>query len=130
MIGANVKIGCPNPEFFSQETIDLVRKWNEFHGSESLITDSPTKAVKRSKIIYTDVHKSMGQEEKPSELFLPFMVNRRLMEGADDEAVIMHCMPIKNELEPELYDLHRKTIQKQARNRSAVMRTLYRSILT
>ncbi len=65
------------------------------------ITD-PMEAVKDADVIYTDVWVSMGEPDavwaERINALLPYQVNAKLMAGAKDTAVFMHCLPAYHDL--------------------------------
>ena len=65
------------------------------------ITD-PMEAVKNADVIYTDVWVSMGEPDavwaERINALLPYQVNAKLMAGAKDTAVFMHCLPAYHDL--------------------------------
>lgn len=47
-------------------------------------------------VVYTDVWASMGQEAEAAErakIFAPYQVNMKLMAHANDDAILLHCLP-------------------------------------
>ncbi len=62
----------------------------------------PMEAVKNADVIYTDVWVSMGEPDEVwaerIEALLPYQVNAKLMAGAKDTAVFMHCLPAFHDL--------------------------------
>ena len=61
----------------------------------SLFRD-PVQAVKNADVVYTDVWASMGQEaeqEARAKVFEGYQVNRKLMQHAKPDAIVMHCLP-------------------------------------
>ncbi len=60
------------------------------------ITTDPTAAAVGAHVLYTDVWASMGQEaeaEERSLVFQPFQLNQNLIDVADPEVLVMHCLP-------------------------------------
>jgi ornithine carbamoyltransferase len=60
------------------------------------LVNDPKKAVTHADIVYTDVWASMGQETEAKarkELFKPFQVNNQLLELANKNYMVMHCLP-------------------------------------
>lgn len=74
---------------------EIVKKATEM-GADLKFESNPIKAVKDADVIYTDVWTSMGQEgEKDKRLkdFGPYQVNKKLIEAARDDVIVMHCLP-------------------------------------
>ena len=64
--------------------------------SEIKVIRDPKEAVQGVDVIYADVWASMGQEKEAQErkkIFMPFQVNEELVAQADDNCVVMHCLP-------------------------------------
>jgi ornithine carbamoyltransferase len=64
-------------------------------GSVELVTD-PLAAVNGSHALYTDVWSSMGQEAERDRRVRdlePYRIDNTLVAAADDDAVVLHCLP-------------------------------------
>ena len=60
------------------------------------ITTDPVAAAVGANVLYTDVWASMGQEAEAEEralVFHPFQLNQNLIDVADPEVLVMHCLP-------------------------------------
>ncbi len=67
----------------------------ETGGSIEVGTD-PGTAAKGAHILYTDVWASMGQEREADEralMFRPYQLNQALIDAADPDVLVMHCLP-------------------------------------
>jgi ornithine carbamoyltransferase len=79
--------------------------------------------------LYTDVWASMGQEEEASEralVFPAYQVNQKLVDVADPEVVVLHCLPAHRGLEitDEVIDGPRSAVWDQAENRLHTQKAL------
>lgn len=79
-------------------------------------------AVEQADVIYTDTWVSMGQEEetaKRRETFQPFQVNKKLLEHAKKDHMVLHCLPAHrgDEITDEVADGPTSFIFQQAENR-------------
>ena len=91
-VGMDVRIACPegyepNPE--------VVRNARDAGGSVEISND-PREAVSGADVVYTDVWVSMGQEREATSkqnAFEGFTVDRELLSLAEEDAVILHCLP-------------------------------------
>jgi ornithine carbamoyltransferase len=67
----------------------------ETGGSIEVGTD-PGTAAKGAHVLYTDVWASMGQEREVEEralMFRPYQLNQALIDAADPDVLVMHCLP-------------------------------------
>jgi ornithine carbamoyltransferase len=68
---------------------------SETGGSIEVGTD-PSTAAKGAHALYTDVWASMGQEREADEralVFRPYQLNEALIDAADPDVLVMHCLP-------------------------------------
>jgi len=113
-----------NPEGYDMPTaaVDTARKSAAISGSKLSFLQDPHDAVKGAQVIYTDTWISMGQEdetEKREQVFTPYQVNARLVNEADKDVIVMHCLPAhrNHELTDEVADGPHSVIFPQAHNR-------------
>ncbi len=83
---------------------------------------NPMRAVKDADVIYTDVWVSMGQEEEKErrlEDLGPYQINRRLIDAAKEDVIVMHCLPAHRgeEITDEVMEGASSVIFDQAENR-------------
>ncbi|MBA2564940.1 MAG: ornithine carbamoyltransferase [Gemmatimonadetes bacterium] len=105
-------------------------------GFSLLETHDPAEAVRGADAVYTDVWTSMGQEAEAAErrrVFAPYQVNAALLELANSEARVMHCLPAHRgeEITPDVLEGPRSVVFDQAENRlhvqKALLLTLFRN---
>lgn len=94
----------------------------------SLFRD-PAQAVKNADVVYTDVWASMGQEseqEARTKVFEGYQVNRKLMQHAKPDAIVMHCLPAHRgeEISAEILDGPRSVVWDEAENRLHVQKAI------
>jgi len=94
----------------------------------SLFRD-PVQAVKNADVVYTDVWASMGQEaeqEARVKVFEGYQVNRKLMQHAKPDAIVMHCLPAHRgeEISAEILDGPRSVVWDEAENRLHVQKAI------
>ncbi len=127
MFGIHLTVGCPSsckpkiPEGIDQS------------GSIEILED-PHAAVKDADIIYTDVWVSMGQEEKEDQkesALKPYQINRKLVESAKKDVLVMHCLPAHREMEitSEVMDGKHSIVFDQAENRLHLQKALLETLL-
>lgn len=121
-LGANFTLASPEGYDMLPEAIELGKKFAAESGSKTTFIRNPHEAVKNAHIIYTDTWTSMGQEaetEKRKAVFPPYQVNQKLVEEADKDVIVMHCLPAHRgqELTDEVADGPHSVIFPQAHNR-------------
>ena len=128
MLGVNVKICSPKGFEADYQIVEKAKSLSEF-GSKISICNEPSKAVKGAQVIYTDVWASMGQEEeyvKRKEIFEKFKVDQKLIDLADEEVIILHCLPAHRgeEITEEAIESKSSHVFDQAENRLHVQQAL------
>ncbi len=128
MLGVNVKICSPNGFEVNSNIVEKARSLSEF-GSKISICNDPLKAVKESQVIYTDVWTSMGQEEEQlrrKEIFRDYKIDQKLIDLADDEVILLHCLPAHRgeEITEEALEGQNSYVFDQAENRLHVQQAL------
>ncbi len=98
------------------------------------VIHDPQEAVKNADVIYTDVWTSMGQESREQERkrqFMNFQVNQSLVDMANDDVLIMHCLPAHRgeEITSEVIDGRHSIVFDQAENRLHVQKAILSSLL-
>lgn len=95
IMGMDVTIGSPKGYTPSEDIIKKADALSKTHNTTVEIVNDPTEAVKGADVIYTDTFFSMGQEKsmEKEEALMPFQVNRALVEAANDNVIVMHCLP-------------------------------------
>ena len=121
LLGVEVRIACPrgyepNPIF-----IERARK---IYKKDNLlkISNDPNSAVIGANVLYTDVWSSMGEESKKEEKdkdFNGFTINNDLVNKANKDAIILHCLPAyrEKEITNAVIESDKSRIFEQAENR-------------
>ena len=69
-------------------------------------TDDPMEGAKDCDVLYTDIWLSMGEPDelwaKRIELLHPYQVNQKLLDGANENAIFLHCLPAFHDRETEI----------------------------
>jgi len=89
----------------------------------------PVQAMKNADVVYTDVWASMGQEDEQEEragVFEGYQVNRKLLQHAKPDAVVMHCLPAHRgqEISDEVLDGPQSVVWDEAENRLHVQKAI------
>ena len=133
MLGMNVRLATPDAY---QPDPKVVKKAQQVaaDGAEIVLTDDPVEAVKGSQVLYTDVWASMGQEasaEARMPIFQPYQVNELLLNHADSEAIVLHCLPAHRgeEITEAVIEGKHSRVWDQAENRMHAQKALLVSLL-
>jgi len=121
-LGVDVKVASPKQLRPGQEFMKPIEEEAERSGAVIEFFEDPYEAVRGSKVVYTDVWVSMGQEveaEKRKSLLSPYRVTEDLMAHASSEAIFMHCLPAVRgeEVEEAVLEGRRSVVWDQAENR-------------
>ncbi|HYO39585.1 MAG TPA: ornithine carbamoyltransferase [Nocardioidaceae bacterium] len=97
-------------------------------GSASYVED-PVQAVQGADVVVTDTWVSMGKEDEAEQRmrpFLPYAVTEDLLAHADEEAIVMHCLPAYRgkEIAAEVIDGPRSVVWDEAENRLHAQKAL------
>ncbi|MCG7593392.1 ornithine carbamoyltransferase [Mycobacterium sp. PSTR-4-N] len=98
-------------------------------GATVTVTDDPQAAAAGADVLVTDTWISMGQENDGLDRvrpFRPFQVNAELLDRADSEAVVLHCLPAHrgHEITDEVIDGSRSAVWDEAENRLHAQKAL------
>ncbi|WP_181349095.1 ornithine carbamoyltransferase [Thalassobacillus sp. CUG 92003] len=97
------------------------------------IDHNPERAAEGADIVYTDVWKSMGQEEDHTRYskLQPYQANEALMKSAKPDAHFMHCLPAHRgeEVTAGVIDGPKSVVFQQAENRLHVQKAMLQSII-
>jgi argininosuccinate lyase len=98
-------------------------------GGDVTLTNDPEAAVADARAVYTDVWTSMGEEaEREQRLrdFAGFAVDAALLDGAADDAIVLHCLPAHTgeEISSDVLYGEQSAVWQQAENRLHVQKAL------
>ncbi|HEY6568117.1 MAG TPA: ornithine carbamoyltransferase [Actinomycetota bacterium] len=93
------------------------------------VLNDPEAAATGADILYTDVWASMGQEAEADErllVFTPYQIDQRLVHLANDDVMVMHCLPAHRgqEIAADVMDGPRAAVWDQAENRLHTQKAL------
>ncbi len=134
-LGANFTIANPEGYGMDQEAVALGEKFAQESGSTVRQLTDPVEAVQGAQAIYTDTWVSMGQDEEEAKrkaVFPPYQVNQKLLEGADKDAIVLHCLPAHRgeEITDEVADGPHSRLFPQAHNRLHAQKAILVKLLT
>ena len=134
LLGVEVRIACPKGYEPNSLVID---KAKEICINKNLlkISNDPHSAVMGANVLYTDVWSSMGEEnqkEQKEKDFDGFSINSDLVKKADEDAIILHCLPAyrSKEITDEMFESSMSRIFEQAENRMHVQQALLACLLS
>jgi ornithine carbamoyltransferase len=122
------KLTLACPKGYDPDARILARGRKKAPTGISLLRD-PAQAVKNADVVYTDVWASMGQEaeqEARAKVFEGYQVNRKLMQHAKPDAIVMHCLPAHRgeEIAAEVLDGPQSVVWDEAENRLHVQKAI------
>jgi ornithine carbamoyltransferase len=131
VIGLHLKVATP--ALYPPSEVILKRATSPDRGNIEIYND-PALAVKGADVIYTDVWVSMGQEtirQVKLEQFRGFQVNQALVEHAQPDAIVMHCLPAHRgeEITSEVLDGKHSVVFDQAENRLHVQKAILKLLI-
>jgi len=117
LLGVSIMIASPEGYQPSAEVLSLVKNKDIIK-----IDRDPSRFIPEADIIYTDTWVSMGDEKEAETrkgVFQRYQVNRKLLEGAKDGFLFMHCLPAHRgwEVTDDVMDSENSIVYEQAENR-------------
>lgn len=127
--GMHVTVAAPHGFAPDPAVVAAATKRAEETGGSVTVTADAGAAAAGADVLVTDTWTSMGQEDdgldriKP---FRPFQVNRRLVDLADPEVVVLHCLPAHrgDEITDEVMDGPASAVWDEAENRLHAQKAL------
>ena len=121
LLGVEVRVACPRG--YEPNSI-LIERARKIYKNDNLlkIMHDPDSAVRGANVLYTDVWSSMGEESKKEEKdkdFNGFTIDNDLVNKANKDAIILHCLPAyrNKEIIDAVIDSDKSRIFDQAENR-------------
>lgn len=133
MMGMTVRVATPKDYQPLAEIVEQAKKIAAPGGKVEL-TDDPQAAAEGSHILYTDVWASMGQEDLADSripIFQPYQINQDLLNLADPEAIVLHCLPAHRgeEITDAVMEGPQSRLWDQAENRMHAQKALMVALL-
>ena len=134
LLGVEVRIASPNG--YEPDPL-VINKAQKIYKNKNLlkITNDPYQAVLGANVLYTDVWASMGQENQKEEKdkdFNGFTIDNYLLSKANEDAIILHCLPAyrSKEITDEVIESKQSRVFEQAENRLHVQQSLLSCLLS
>jgi ornithine carbamoyltransferase len=128
-LGFELRLACPSGY---EPNADILQR--NAKKARITVTHDPKEAARGAHVINTDVWASMGQEEeqdKRARAFQGYMVDERLMKGADPGAIFLHCLPAHRgeEVAEEVIEGPHSRMWDQAENRLHVQKAIMATLM-
>jgi len=113
---------------------EILQEAREAGISTIRLTNDPKDAVQEAEVIYSDVWASMGQEaeaEKRMRDFQGFQVDQALVDRADQDVRVMHCLPAHRgqEISDEVIEGPHSVVFDQAENRMHIQKAILAKLM-
>jgi ornithine carbamoyltransferase len=128
-VGMNFAIASPKDYTASEKYLNRAKEIAKKEGVNFIVTTSPYEAAKDADVLITDVWASMGHEDEAkvrAKAFEGFQINKELMEAADNNAMVLHCLPAHRgeEITAEVLEEHADSIFDESENRLHVQKAV------
>jgi ornithine carbamoyltransferase len=120
--GMHVRVATPPGFEPIPQVVQRARRIAADVGGSVEVGNDPQDAATGAHALYTDVWASMGQETEAGEralVFPAYQLNQKLVDVADPEVVVLHCLPAHRgqEITDEVIDGPHSAVWDQAENR-------------
>ena len=127
--GVDVTIAAPPGFAPDQEFVAAAQKRGQLTGASVTITADAAAAAAGADVLVTDTWTSMGQEDDGLDRiapFKPYQVNAELLNLADPDAAVLHCLPAHrgHEITDEVIDGPNSAVWDEAENRLHAQKAL------
>jgi ornithine carbamoyltransferase len=127
--GMTVRVATPPGFAPIPQVVERAAEIAQDTGGSVEIGADPVAAATGAHVLYTDVWASMGQEDEAEEralVFQPFQLDQRLIDVADDDVLVMHCLPAHRgeEIADTAIDGPHSVVFDQAENRLHTQKAL------
>jgi len=129
LAGLHVRIGAPLGFRPDPEIVDRAQHLATGSGGSVQVLQEAKEAVVDADVVATDTWISMGQEGSRRDreaIFVPYAVTTALLDFADPEAIVLHCLPAYRgkEIDAAVIDGPRSVVWDEAENRRHVQKAL------
>ena len=128
-VGMHVTCACPAGYEPDPAVVAEARADGAATGARMEVVRDPKEAVRGADILYTDVWASMGQEaerEKRVRDFQGYQINAELVDMANPDCIVMHCLPAHRgeEITDDAADGPHSVLWDEAENRLHVQKAI------
>jgi len=133
-LGLEVRVATPVGYEPNKEVVEMAQGFAQENGGKILLYNDPEAAVKDADVLYTDVWASMGQEkeaEMRKKHFQGYQINAKMLELADNKAIVMHCLPAHRgeEITHEVMEGPQSVVFDEAENRLHAHKAILAALL-
>lgn len=134
LMGMKVRIATPDNYKPDSNIVEKAKAFAASNGGDIFLTKDPIEAAKGTQVLYTDVWASMGQESSADAripVFQAYQLNEELLSHADQEAIVLHCLPAHRgeEITEGVIEGKQSRVWDQAENRMHAQKALMVSVL-
>jgi ornithine carbamoyltransferase len=128
-LGSKIRVATPKGYEPEEEIVTTARAIATQTDAVIEVMNDAKAAVAGADAIYTDAWHSMGWEHEAAQrakVFARYQVNEKLVSGAAEHAVYMHCLPAHRgqEITDEVMDSPQSVVFEQAENRMHVQKAI------
>jgi ornithine carbamoyltransferase len=129
LAGMHVRIGAPAAFQPDPEIVNRAQHLASSSGGSVQLLHEAKEAVLDADVVATDTWISMGQEDSRRDreaIFMPYAVTTALLDLADREAIVLHCLPAYRgkEIDAAVIDGPQSAVWEEAENRRHVQKAL------
>lgn len=129
LAGMHVRIGAPSAFQPNPQIVNRAQHLASTSGGSVQLLQEAKEAVLDADVVATDTWISMGQEDSRRDreaIFVPYAVTTALMDLADREAIVLHCLPAYRgkEIDAAVIDGPQSAVWEEAENRRHVQKAL------
>jgi ornithine carbamoyltransferase len=129
LAGMHVRIGAPPGFHPDPEIVNRAQHLASGSGGSVQVLQEAKEAVVDADVVATDTWISMGQEGSRRDreaIFVPYAVTTALLDLADREAIVLHCLPAYRgmEIDAAVIDGPQSVVWDEAENRRHVQKAL------
>jgi ornithine carbamoyltransferase len=129
LAGMHVRIGAPPGFYPDPEIVNRAQHLASGSGGSVQVHEEAKEAVADADVVATDTWISMGQEGSRRDreaIFVPYAVTTALLDLADREAIVLHCLPAYRgkEIDAAVIDGPQSVVWDEAENRRHVQKAL------
>ncbi|MEG2570864.1 MAG: ornithine carbamoyltransferase [Clostridia bacterium] len=115
-----MSVSCATPSEYKPDA--KIMEFAKAYGDDFCRTENVNDAARGADVLVTDVWASMGQEserEKRQRDFAGYQISESVMENANDNAIVMHCLPahMGEEITEGVFNKYSNVIFDEAENR-------------